>query len=465
MSSSRLRICACTDTSSAETGSSQMISFGSSTSDAGDRDALALPAGELVRPALGGTRRGRCRPPRARSSTFVALLGVGAALPDPQRLGDDVARPCGAGSATRSGPGRSSACAVRDLAQRPRPSSVVSSLPSKMHRARRSGGGSCMIARPVVDLPQPDSPTRPSVSPAQHVEADARHRVDLAARCGRPGTRRRGPRRAAATSSGSRRWAVPVPAIRPPPRRVPTARARRRVDRCRGRGRRRRPGCARARRCRLGCRPGTSSVRVARGRRPRCSGGSSVAALVLRVRAARREPAARRRVDEVGRAAADDRRAGCGSGRRASGSTCSSASVYGIRMLANSARGRRLLDDLAGVHHGDLVGAAGDDAEVVGDEDHRHVALALLLAASRSRIWACTVTSSAVVGSSANRSFGPQASAIAIMTRWRMPPDSWCGYSLSRRSGSGMPTDCSSASGGLVGVVLRSCRGGSAATR
>ncbi len=29
MSSSRLRICACTDTSSADTGSSQMISFGS----------------------------------------------------------------------------------------------------------------------------------------------------------------------------------------------------------------------------------------------------------------------------------------------------------------------------------------------------------------------------------------------------------------------------------------------------
>jgi hypothetical protein len=64
---------------------------------------------------------------------------------------------------------------------------------------------------------------------------------------------------------------------------------------------------------------------------------------------------------------------------------------------------------------------------------------------SRSRIWACTVTSSAVVGSSANSSFGPQARAMAIMTRWRMPPDSSCGYWRSRRSASGMPTDCSSA--------------------
>ena len=41
---------------------------------------------------------------------------------------------------------------------------------------------------------------------------------------------------------------------------------------------------------------------------------------------------------------------------------------------------------------------------------------------SRSRIWACTVTSRPVVGSSANSRRGAQASAMAIMTRWRMPP-------------------------------------------
>ena len=44
-----------------------------------------------------------------------------------------------------------------------------------------------------------------------------------------------------------------------------------------------------------------------------------------------------------------------------------------------------------------------------------------------SRICAWTVTSSAVVGSSAISSFGLQASAIAIITRCRMPPDIWCG--------------------------------------
>ena len=36
------------------------------------------------------------------------------------------------------------------------------------------------------------------------------------------------------------------------------------------------------------------------------------------------------------------------------------------------------------------------------------------------------VTSSAVV-SSAISSCGLQDSAMAIMTRWRMPPDNWCG--------------------------------------
>ncbi len=57
-----------------------------------------------------------------------------------------------------------------------------------------------------------------------------------------------------------------------------------------------------------------------------------------------------------------------------------------------------------------------------------------------SRIWAWIVTSRAVVGSSAMSSFGSHDSAIAIMTRWRMPPDSSCGYCLTRRSGLLMPT-------------------------
>ena len=48
--------------------------------------------------------------------------------------------------------------------------------------------------------------------------------------------------------------------------------------------------------------------------------------------------------------------------------------------------------------------------------------------AMSSMIAACVVTSSPVVGSSAISSFGPQASASAIITRWHMPPDSSNGY-------------------------------------
>ncbi len=42
-------------------------------------------------------------------------------------------------------------------------------------------------------------------------------------------------------------------------------------------------------------------------------------------------------------------------------------------------------------------------------------------------IWACTVTSSAVVGSSAISTAGSSAIAMAIMMRCRMPPENWCG--------------------------------------
>ena len=47
------------------------------------------------------------------------------------------------------------------------------------------------------------------------------------------------------------------------------------------------------------------------------------------------------------------------------------------------------------------------------------------------------VTSSAVVGSSAISSSGSQASAIAIMTRCFMPPESWNGYSCRAARGIG----------------------------
>src|SRR5258708_5486990 len=60
---------------------------------------------------------------------------------------------------------------------------------------------------------------------------------------------------------------------------------------------------------------------------------------------------------------------------------------------------------------------------------------------SRSSICACTITSSAVVGSSARSTFGSQASAIAMAARWRMPPENSCGYLLP--DDAGIPTSSS----------------------
>ena len=61
--------------------------------------------------------------------------------------------------------------------------------------------------------------------------------------------------------------------------------------------------------------------------------------------------------------------------------------------------------------------------------------------ASSLSTWAWTITSSAVVGSSAIRSLGSHASASPIRTRWRCPPESSCGYARERRAGS--PTSSS----------------------
>ena len=63
-----------------------------------------------------------------------------------------------------------------------------------------------------------------------------------------------------------------------------------------------------------------------------------------------------------------------------------------------------------------------------------------------SMICACVVTSSAVVASSAISSFGLEASAMAMITRWRIPPESWCAYSCRRCSGEGRRTSLSSSS-------------------
>jgi len=81
-----------------------------------------------------------------------------------------------------------------------------------------------------------------------------------------------------------------------------------------------------------------------------------------------------------------------------------------------------LLDDLAGVHDAHLVGEARDDREIMGDPTSE-VCRSRQSFCISNRICPWMVTSSAVVGSSAMIRSGRLMSAIAIATRWRMPPE------------------------------------------
>ena len=53
---------------------------------------------------------------------------------------------------------------------------------------------------------------------------------------------------------------------------------------------------------------------------------------------------------------------------------------------------------------------------------------------------ACTVTSKAVVGSSAISTAGSNAMAMAIMIRCRIPPENWCGKAFTRCLAAGICT-------------------------
>ena len=99
----------------------------------------------------------------------------------------------------------------------------------------------------------------------------------------------------------------------------------------------------------------------------------------------------------------------------------------GARVAERSARGGPALDDLARVHHGHAVADLVHDAEVVGDQDHAHPELARQL--ERSARGSAPGSSRRARSSARRRSAAsaPCTSAIAIITRWRIPPENWCG--------------------------------------
>ena len=85
------------------------------------------------------------------------------------------------------------------------------------------------------------------------------------------------------------------------------------------------------------------------------------------------------------------------------------------------------LDDAAGVHHGDAVRGLGDHAHVVRDQHHRGAVLAAqpLQQLDDLRLDRDVERRGRLVGD--RSACGSAASASAITTRWRMPPENWCG--------------------------------------
>ena len=170
-------ICSCVVTSSPVVGSSSTTQIGLAGQRHGDADALLLAARQLVRIASGDARR--IRQPDQREELDDARTAVGGARPAPSWSCSTSAtwRPtrmpglsavvgfCGT-KLMRLPRSRSSAGAVEPSRSR--------ALETARCRLRPAGwaGGSPAAARPAVDLPQPDSPTRPKTSPRRDRETD-----------------------------------------------------------------------------------------------------------------------------------------------------------------------------------------------------------------------------------------------------------------------------------------------------
>ena len=236
------------DTSSAETGSSSTSSLRLQRERAGDADALALAAGELVRvpvavlgvqPDLREQVADLLAAARW-SPRYMPWMRSGSAM----MLVDRAS----AGRARRTGPGRRSACRGAAGASACA-DSLVRSLALRTSPRRPWPASRLSTARPVVVLPQPDSPTSRA---SRRRRCRRRRRRPRARRrpCGGPGRLERIGKcltRLRTDSTGSPRRRVPTSWRRAVPRRVVRPSARRAVvarrppcRRSRGLGRRRR---------------------------------------------------------------------------------------------------------------------------------------------------------------------------------------------------------------------------------
>lgn len=79
------------------------------------------------------------------------------------------------------------------------------------------------------------------------------------------------------------------------------------------------------------------------------------------------------------------------------------------------------------IHDGDPVDQVSNDAKIVGDKHVGKIRILPKRLKERHNL-SLTDTSSAETASSKTTSFGSRIKARAMTTRWRWPPDIWCGY-------------------------------------
>ena len=312
---------------------------------AGDADPLALAAGELVRVAV-QVGRARGRRPRAAPAPAAASSREPVAV-DPERVADDLADPL---ARVERG--------VRVLEDHLHLAPERAQLPP---RERRDVGaveesrvplvGSCSrtSSRPSVDLPQPDSPTMPSVSPRSHLERDAVDGVHELA--GRRGERARTNREVLDEVGGLEQHLARSS--------VPCALAAQR--------RRRSAGRTAGSRWHASLRPGAT--------RSRSSGRVAQRSNRCRQRGAKRQPSRRRRAARAARPGS--RRAGATRGLSTRGIEPSSPHVYGCCGSRKTAAFGPSSTTLPAYITTTRSASLGDDAHVVRDQEDRRAVVAL----------------------------------------------------------------------------------------
>ena len=138
------------------------------------------------------------------------------------------------------------------------------------------------------------------------------------------------------------------------------------------------------------------------------------------LRAARMEAAAGREVGGVGQLAAERRPV------LARGHGVDERLRVGVAGALDHVARVALLDDPAEAHDRDAVAQLPRQRQVVGDEQQRQLARPLELEQDVQDLERIE-TSSIETGSSQTMPAGSSTSVEAIATRWRWPPESWCG--------------------------------------